>query len=337
MSHFGAPTSGEEEEEPLEARMAREMALLEESLSALQASVGALGAGVRAAEVEVADAREAEGKLEAARRDVSAAVLGLCGGGGRTCDGADACATAVEEDLERALAARGLGCVDGFLGEASARAVRAEVLALDAAGPFEPGEVAGGRAGTERTFRRSSVRADRCRFQREAGPGLAALLSAADSLVARLARSGAVAFAPRDSLRTRGDPQLAIYGPACPGYARHVDNPNANGRRLTAVYYCNDHADGAGGELRCECGADAVVLAPVLDRLVVFASERVPHEVLATTGAPGDAPRVAVTLWYCDYDELLAAESRGGAGAREAVLDAVAARRERREVAVGGR
>ena len=55
MSHFGAPASGEEEEEPLEARMAREMALLEESLSALQASVGALGAGVRTSEELWAD------------------------------------------------------------------------------------------------------------------------------------------------------------------------------------------------------------------------------------------------------------------------------------------
>ena len=71
MSHFGAPASGEEEEEPLEARMAREMALLEESLSALQASVGALGAGVRAAEVEVADAREAEGNGPAPRASKS--------------------------------------------------------------------------------------------------------------------------------------------------------------------------------------------------------------------------------------------------------------------------
>ena len=74
---------------------------------------------------------------------------------------------------------------------------------------------------------------------------------------------------------------------------------------------------------------DNPALAPEADRLVLFASELVPHQVKPTRG--GDALRVAVTLWYCDYDELLAAEAddepRGQTPTEMAALAAIAARR----------
>ena len=43
---------------------------------------------------------------------------------------------------------------------------------------------------------------------------------------------------------------------------------------------------------------------PALDRIVCFHSTVVPHEV-----RPCAAPRVAVTFWFSDYDEYLAAAS----------------------------
>ena len=96
-------------------------------------------------------------------------------------------------------------------------------------------------------------------------------------------RAGASAYRPhRDAF------------PAPPG-AR----PN---RRVTAIYYANPgwRADD-GGPLRLHPSSDAgpVDVAPVLDRLLVFLSERVEHEVLPTRVA-----RRAVTAWFRARDPL---------------------------------
>jgi SM-20-related protein len=103
----------------------------------------------------------------------------------------------------------------------------------------------------------------------------------------------------------RMEVQVARYPGGGAVYARHRDafpappagRPN---RRVTAIYYANPAWEpDDGGVLRLH-GADGPVdVAPVLDRLLVFLSERVEHEVL-----PARAPRCAVTAWFRPPDPL---------------------------------
>ena len=180
------------------------------------------------------------------------------------------------------------------------------------------------------------MRADRCAFVRAETPALRRLVEACDGVAAALASRG-VACVPKDDLRHRGNPQLAIYEAGSEGYARHIDNSNANGRRLTAIYYANHVRGGGdasgesveGGQLRLD---DRDVLEPMLDRLVLFPAAVTPHEVLPVVAGR----RVAVTIWYCDYDEHLAAQSAAAPDGDESVsLASLAARRRRAREGVG--
>lgn len=90
------------------------------------------------------------------------------------------------------------------------------------------------------------------------------------------------------------DLQLARYGPGA-HYARHRDAfPGQDNRRITAIVYLNPGWVAAhGGQLRLHV-EPPVELAPTLDRLVVFRSEVVEHEVLQAR-----TDRWALTAWYC--------------------------------------
>ena len=122
----------------------------------------------------------------------------------------------------------------------------------------------------------------------------------------------AVFLALRDSLNRsaylgldRMEVQVARYPGGGAAYRRHRDafpappggRPN---RRVTAIYYANPAWDPAGGgALRLHVGDGPVDVEPVLDRLLVFQSERVEHEVL-----PARVPRCAVTAWFRPRDPL---------------------------------
>jgi SM-20-related protein len=88
--------------------------------------------------------------------------------------------------------------------------------------------------------------------------------------------------------------QLAVYPGHGERYQRHKDAfVGDDNRRMTAIVYLNqawrpEH----GGQLRIH-GHGQVDLWPLLDRLVVFTSARVEHEVL-----PAHAERWAMTAWY---------------------------------------
>jgi hypoxia-inducible factor (prolyl hydroxylase) len=90
-------------------------------------------------------------------------------------------------------------------------------------------------------------------------------------------------------------------------YVPHYDNPNANGRKLTAIVYLNTGWTKAhGGVLRLKSNKKTVDIAPLLDRLLLFWSDtRCPHEVLPATGPD----RFAITIWYMDEVERDAAEA----------------------------
>jgi SM-20-related protein len=94
--------------------------------------------------------------------------------------------------------------------------------------------------------------------------------------------------------------QLAHYG-AGARYVRHLDatRQHAPGRRLTMLLYLNPAWTAAdGGELRlfqrrADGDETSTDIAPVGDRLLVFQSHGVPHEVLESRAES----RFSLTLW----------------------------------------
>lgn len=93
--------------------------------------------------------------------------------------------------------------------------------------------------------------------------------------------------------------QVARYPGGGTGYRRHRDafarlpglTPQ---RRITAIYYANPGwRPEDEGLLRLWLPGGPIDVAPLLDRVVVFLSERVEHEVL-----PARASRRAVTAWF---------------------------------------
>lgn len=94
-------------------------------------------------------------------------------------------------------------------------------------------------------------------------------------------------------------------------YVKHVDNPNRDGRCITAIYYLNRDWDikNNGGLLRIfpEGWRDQVAdIEPLFDRILFFWSDRRnPHEV-----QPAFKTRYAITLWYFDAEERKVATQR---------------------------
>ncbi|KAG8235096.1 hypothetical protein J437_LFUL015624 [Ladona fulva] len=90
-------------------------------------------------------------------------------------------------------------------------------------------------------------------------------------------------------------------------YVKHVDNPNRDGRCITAIYYLNEDWDVKqnGGLLRIfpEGWSDQVAdIEPVFDRILFFWSDRRnPHEF--NKGNLLFFHRYAITLWYFDAAE----------------------------------
>lgn len=181
------------------------------------------------------------------------------------------------------LGERGCFVREGFLGAPAARAVAGEARRLAGEGAYS---AAGVSRGSRRLVDRS-IRDDRTLWVFP--EHLPALHGAFERLRQEL---NAGAYLGLD----RFDVQLAWYAAGSSGYQRHRDafERGPRSRRLTAICYLNPHwRRGAGGELRLHLEAGAVDVEPVLDRLVVFLSEQVEHQVL-----PTQAERFAATAWY---------------------------------------
>lgn len=110
---------------------------------------------------------------------------------------------------------------------------------------------------------------------------------------------------------------VACYPGSGSHYVKHVDNPNRDGRCITAIYYLNLdwNVEESGGLLRIfpEGREDRVAdIAPVFDRILFFWSDRRnPHEV-----QPAHRTRYAITLWYLDARERECALHRHQTGIR---------------------
>jgi SM-20-related protein len=196
----------------------------------------------------------------------------------------------------RALGDRGWFLRDGVLGRPAALGVHDRVEALAAAGRLRPAGLSRG----------AGYRVDR------PVRGDAILWIDPTDIPLEIAGLWAVFLALRDALNRqayqgldRTEVQIARYPGDGAAYDRHRDafpvlpggRPN---RRVTAIYYANPAwCPQDGGALRLHGDDGPIDVAPILDRLLVFLSERVEHEVL-----PAATPRRAVTAWFRARDPL---------------------------------
>jgi SM-20-related protein len=187
-----------------------------------------------------------------------------------------------------ALGDRGFLVRDGFLGRAEALAVHAAVV--ERTGELRPaGMSRGARYRVDPAARGDAI----AWLTRESvAPPLFHLWDRFVALKEALNRETYLGL-------DRFDVQLACYPGDGARYEPHRDAVFGQpGRRATAIYYVNpgwgpDH----GGLLRLHLPDGPHDVAPELDRLVVFLSERILHEVL-----PVFAARLAVTAWFYGRD-----------------------------------
>jgi SM-20-related protein len=170
----------------------------------------------------------------------------------------------------------------------------AEVERLAGAGVLAPARVGRGDRHLDPSIRGDEIAWLSASGEVESSAGtrapsaLAPLWAAFDAMRRALAES---AYLRLD----RFDVQLARYPGGGVGYLRHRDSfaRGPGQRRLTAILYLNPAwAPADGGVLRLHL-VPPRDLEPRLDRLVVFLSDRVEHEVL-----PALSPRLAATAWY---------------------------------------
>lgn len=165
-----------------------------------------------------------------------------------------------------------------------------------------------------------------------------ALLESLDTLVEALCSAGGRVGRRLRCCGFRSWPMLSQYEPGT-RFTWHRDNgSSSNGRVLTCVYYLNEAwAPADGGALRLlEHREDGdmpccivMEVEPLLDTLVIFWADEVPHEVLP----PRCRPRLAISVWYLcpllgdsqfTQGSPLPAFGRAAAAAAEHVLSALA-------------
>lgn len=195
----------------------------------------------------------------------------------------------LRDDEIEALGTRGYFLRDGWLGAEQARAVHDEALERTRSGTLRPASI---RRGADRTLD-EGTRGDLISWVLpEQGSALGVLWNHFAALGEGLSAGAYLGLGTFDL-------QLALYPGSGARYARHVDAfPGQSNRRVTAIYYANPAWEPAhGGVLRLYPEGGTVDVEPVLDRLLVFLSERIEHEVL-----PAFAPRLALTAWYYGRD-----------------------------------
>lgn len=236
----------------------------------------------------------------------------------------------------QSLKKHGHAVVDHFLGAPLGLGMRAQAERFyhQEGATFTTGRVGGGQDGEQDTYSHVSVRGDRMTVLETVDqrlPMLQHLMRQQDLMVQFLAHAGGVTELSAVSHRSK--PMFAVYPAKGTRYMRHVDNPDGNGRVLTCLYYLNaSWRNEHGGHLRlwrADGSTSVATLAPLLDRLVIFWSDkRVPHEVL-----PAHRERLAISVWFHEPEQELAprgpmssevqGESGGPSTAEEAYLAAL--------------
>lgn len=200
------------------------------------------------------------------------------------------------------LSGQGWAVVPDFLDATVAGGLREEAVAREAAGRFRPAAI--GRASGValepeiRSDRVSWIEPDRIepvRIERDGRVGAVnAYLLAMEGLRQAMNRCLYLGLFHLEA-------HFASYPPGA-AYTRHVDRfRDSNERILSSVFYLNaDWRPGNGGQLRLylpgddrDGGETIQDVLPSSGTLVVFLSDRIPHEVL-----PADRERLSIAGWF---------------------------------------
>ncbi|XP_041969376.1 prolyl hydroxylase EGLN3 isoform X2 [Aricia agestis] len=203
----------------------------------------------------------------------------------------------------------GVCVLNNFLGRERGLLVLNEVLQMYRSGIFKAGQLVSNPGCTDA----QTIRSDRITWIDGKEPHcyhIGQLISQVDNIILKankMANNGKMGDYNIDG-RTKA--MVACYPGSGSHYVKHVDNPNKDGRCITAIYYLNLDWDVRkyGGLLRVfPEGLNQVAdIEPIFDRILFFWSDRRnPHEV-----QPAYATRYAITLWYFDSHEKAAARKK---------------------------
>ncbi|KAG8444308.1 hypothetical protein GDO86_009478 [Hymenochirus boettgeri] len=197
----------------------------------------------------------------------------------------------------------GICVLDDFLGPETGNRIANEVKALHSTGRFTDGQLVSKKSDSTRDIRGDQI--TWVEGKESSCKAIGDLMNSMDDLI-RHCNGKLGNF--RINGRTKA--MVACYPGKGTGYVRHVDNPNADGRCVTCIYYLNKNWDAKenGGVLRIfpEGKAQFADIEPKFDRLLFFWSDRRnPHEV-----QPSFATRYAITVWYFDADERALAKEK---------------------------
>ncbi|XP_042629521.1 prolyl hydroxylase EGLN3-like isoform X1 [Cyprinus carpio] len=197
----------------------------------------------------------------------------------------------------------GLCIVDHFLGDRIGERVVQEVKRIHQSGNMQDGQLV-----SQKLNKTKSIRGDKIAWVDGTESGcqnIGYLLTRMDKIIT-------CADGKMDKFKIRGrhKAMVACYPGNGAGYVKHVDNPNADGRCVTCIYYLNKNwnAKEHGGLLRIFPEGKPYVadIEPLFDRLLIFWSDRRnPHEV-----QPSYATRYAITVWYFDSEERAEAKRK---------------------------
>lgn len=197
----------------------------------------------------------------------------------------------------------GVCVVDNFLGYKKGMAVLEEVTDMYTKGVFKDGQLVSNKAKNDL----KTIRGDQITWvdgKDESCENIGMLISQVDAIILRankMVKNGKIG---NYTINGRTKAMVACYPGDGTHYVKHVDNPNRDGRCITAIYYLNKdwNIKANGGLLRIfpEGWQDKVAdIEPFFDRILFFWSDRRnPHEV-----QPAFKTRYAITLWYFDASE----------------------------------
>ncbi|XP_043652270.1 egl nine homolog 1 isoform X1 [Drosophila teissieri] len=200
----------------------------------------------------------------------------------------------------------GLSVVDDFLGMETGLKILNEVRSMYNAGAFQDGQVVTNQTPDAPVVRGDKIRGDKIKWVGGNEPGCSNvwyLTNQIDSVVYRVNTMKDNGILGNYHIRERTRAMVACYPGSGTHYVMHVDNPQKDGRVITAIYYLNINWDAreSGGILRIRPtpGTTVADIEPKFDRLIFFWSDiRNPHEV-----QPAHRTRYAITVWYFDAKE----------------------------------
>eukprot|EP00088_Acartia_fossae_P000351 TRINITY_DN1013_c0_g1_i2.p1 TRINITY_DN1013_c0_g1~~TRINITY_DN1013_c0_g1_i2.p1 ORF type:complete len:422 (-),score=58.65 TRINITY_DN1013_c0_g1_i2:177-1442(-) len=204
----------------------------------------------------------------------------------------------------------GVCVVDNFMGDEKGSKLLQEIWRMQRQDCFMDGQVMSGGGQNE-----PNIRSDKITWTDGHSPvncpNLRYCVKLLDSIVLTANRVKNNGELGKYRLNGRTRIMCACYPGGGTRYVKHVDNPNRDGRVLTAIYYLNKDWDSKedGGSLKIYSQVNngrVITIDPVFDRVIFFWSDaRNPHEVL-----PSNRPRYAVTVWYLDEREKQEYERR---------------------------